>query len=359
MRCKPSGPLTSEVLFVGEAPGKDEEALGAPFLGASGKLLRRMLDKAGWPSGLDEHERIIAANQSVRMTNVFMERPPDNDLKAWCTPKRAAGADYPLPPLSTGQYMGREHLHELDRLRDEIRAQRPRLIVALGNTPCWALLRRTGIGKLRGSVFDCELEPGIAVLPTYHPAAILRDYSLKVVAQADLLKAKRYLDEGFAPRKRERWLDPTREEMETFKAEYLDHATIIAFDVETKGGSVTCIGFSPTPDRAICVPFYDPRKPSRSFWPDVDSERWAWQWVKDVLQSRVPKVAQNGLYDVQYCVAWGIQPQNVLHDTMIRHHAYQPELEKGLGFLGSIYTDEAPWKLMRPRNKDNYREDDE
>jgi hypothetical protein len=72
------------------------------------------------------------------------------------------------------------------------------------------------------------------------------------------------------------------------------------------------------------------------------------QLVATILRSPAPKVFQNGLYDLHYIWrTWRIAPRNCLHDTMLRHHAEYPELPKSLGFMGSVYTDELSWKLMR------------
>jgi len=59
---------------------------------------------------------------------------------------------------------------------------------------------------------------------------------------------------------------------------------------------------------------------------------------------------QNGLYDLQYILRMGLRPANCQADTMLLHHSLFPELQKGLGFLGSIYTNEASWKLMREQD---------
>jgi hypothetical protein len=62
----------------------------------------------------------------------------------------------------------------------------------------------------------------------------------------------------------------------------------------------------------------------------------------------VGKIFQNGLYDIAFIWrAWKIPVMNAEEDTMLLHHALQPESLKSLGYLGSIYTDEGPWKSMR------------
>lgn len=350
MPIKPSGPVPARVMIVGEAPGQTEEQLGRPFVGASGKELMRMLKQA----------EIDPA--ACFMTNVFMDRPDGNDIKNFCVNRAAAGKDYPWPALSTGNYPEPARAtRELDRLASEIAEVKPDLILAVGNTPCWALIGRVGISKLRGSIFPCSLVGGVPVIPTYHPAAILRDWSLRVIAVADLVKAARFLAGDLHPKRRELWLEPTLAEVQNFFDQWIygDRPSVLSFDIETKRETITCIGFAPSDGRSITVPFYDPRKPDGNYWPTQEEELGAWRLCKGVLESDIPKLGQNGLYDIQYCHRFGIRVRNYREDTMIRHHALQPEMEKGLGFMASIYTDEAPWKVLRDRNKDNLKIDDE
>lgn len=356
---KPSGPSPCEILFVGEAPGKDEDVLGVPFVGASGEEFRRMLLQAGFAGGT---KKPFYADQGVRMTNVFLERPKDNDVYQFCGKRADVGKTYDLPPLAQGKYVKPEYLHYLDALKEEIARTQPRLIVALGNTPCWALLQRTGISKLRGAVFPNELVPGgPPVLPTFHPANILREWGNRVIALGDLKKAKRFLEHGLNTVRRELWLEPTLDEVRDFCRRFIleDRPPVLSFDIETYGETITCIGFAPRRDLAITVPFFDPAKPDRNYWATAEEELEAWKLCVEVLTSDIPKLGQNGLYDIQYLAKYGVKVRRYVRDTMIRHHSLYPELEKGLGFLATLYTDEAPWKVLRDRNKDNFKIDDE
>ena len=93
----------------------------------------------------------------------------------------------------------------------------------------------------------------------------------------------------------------------------------------------------------------DPRAKDRSYWPDSRTELAAWTFVRGILQGdKVSKCFQNGLYDISFLWrAVGIKVRRAEHDTMLLHHSLQPESLKGLGYLGSIYTDERAWKHMR------------
>ena len=357
-----TGPSPCDVLFVGEAFGKEEDVLKIPFIGLAGKELRRMGEQAGFEMGT---KAPFYPNQKVRLTNVFMQRPSpkSNELKELCGKRNEVGKSYALPPLGQGLWVRPEHLHHLDALREEILATKPRLIIALGNTATWALLGRTGISRLRGNVFPNWLVPGAApVLPTFHPSNILHDWSNRVIAVGDLKKAKRYLDEGFSPRHRELLLEPTLAEAREFVDRYLlcdPGPPLISLDIETFGETITCIGFASNSDRAITIPFFDPGKPDRNYWSTLADEMEAWRLVYRVCTSDTAKLGQNGLYDIQYLYRAGIPVRRYLEDTMIRHHSLYPELPKGLGFLGSVYTDEAPWKLLRNRNRDDFKLEDD
>lgn len=357
--CKSSGPSPCEVLIVGEAPGQEEDTLKLPFIGSAGKELRDELIQAGFEGG---KKAPLYSDQQVRMTNVFGERPPGNDIDKFCGKRSDVGKEYALPALGQGKWVLPKYLHHLDLLRQEIHETNPRLIIALGNTATWALLRRTGIGKLRGNIFLSELAPGIPVLPTYHPSYILRSWEERVIAVGDFIKAKRFLDEGFAPRRRELWLRPTLVEVREFFDRYIlrsDYFGPLSFDIETAKETITCIGFAPDLERSITVPFFDATAPGCNYWATPGEELEAWRICYQALTTRVPKLGQNGLYDIQYCRRYGIPVRGYQHDTMIRHHALYPELEKGLGFMASLYTDEQAWKVTRDRNRDNFKIDDE
>lgn len=349
MRCSPTIVPNAKIVLVGEAPGKDEEFLGKPFVGASGQELTRILADAG----IDRAQ--------CTLTNVFMDRPPNNKLhKEFCAKKaEVGGKNYTLPPLKTGAYVKPEYLFELDRLKAELEEMKPNLVVALGGTAAWALLMNPKITQLRGTVAESTLVPGLKVLPTFHPASVLRQWDNRAVMVMDLMKAK--FESSFSeirrPR-RELWIEPTLKDIEVFYHTFLAKAGKIDLDIETRCGQITCIGFAPSKDRAICIPFTDLRKASRSYWDTLEEELEAWSWVRRICALPCAKEGQNGLYDIQYL--WrvmGIPTWNYFEDTMLMHHALYSELPKGLGFLASVYTNEASWKEMRKEGGDLKRDD--
>lgn len=156
----------SRIAFVGEAPGKEEARLGHPFVGRSGQLLNEMLVKAG----IDRPSCLVA--------NVFRIQPPGNKVDHFFASRRAALlAGKPIAeaygPFGSSWCL-EEFTHDIKNLAETLQAMSPRIIIALGRTPLWALTGEGGLLSKVGQTFDCRLAPGIPVIPTYHPSFILR-----------------------------------------------------------------------------------------------------------------------------------------------------------------------------------------
>lgn len=327
------------IALVGEAWGEKEEETGVPFSGTSGWILDNMLAQVG----INRCECLV--------TNVFNLRPrPSNDIKNLCGPKGTAMQG--VPALLKGKYIRKEYAPELERLYDEVRAAAPNVIVALGATAAWAFLHSTGIKSIRGSTavtssnVSNHLGRDFKVLPTYHPAAVARQWTIRPIVLADLDKAKRQSETpDFARPSRKIWIKPTLDDLARYERDHIIGASLLASDIETKQDQITCIGFAPDPSTAIVIPFFS--ESGKNYWPTAEEEIAAWSYVRRWLRD-YPTVFQNGLYDINFLwTRYGIPVPKAAEDTMLLHHAMQPEMEKGLGFLASVYTDEASWKFMR------------
>jgi len=333
------------IAIVGEAWGDEEARMGLPFVGWSGTELNKMLEEA-------EIER-----RECFVTNVFNLQPQaspigkgvrKNDILHLFTDKKHSST--PLPAFQKGSYLIDEYYSEVKRLWKELEEVKPNIVIALGNTALWALTGNSGIRSLRGTVYPSSTPAELKVLPTYHPSAVLRDWSLRPIVVADLMKARRQSKFPEIKRPaREIWVEPTLNHIQLFYDTYVARSSKLAFDIETVPGHITCIGFAPTPDKAIVIPLVDNRKPGGSYWPTAADERKAIELVSLYLSHPgSEKVGQNTLYDINWLwQKYGLTPVNYCRDTMLKHHALNPELEKSLGFLGSIYTDEPAWKIMR------------
>lgn len=151
-----AGNFQADLMFVGEAPGADEDAQGLPFVGRAGQLLNKIIEAIG------------LKREDVLVGNINRCRPPQNR-----TPT--------LPEAKTCKPF----------LLREINIVRPKIIVVLGNTACQNLLEtKVGITKLRGEFQDYY---GVKVMPTFHPAYLLRDPSKKREVWEDMKKVREEL----------------------------------------------------------------------------------------------------------------------------------------------------------------------
>lgn len=149
------GVPSSKLMLVGEGPGQDEDRLGRPFVGKAGQLLDKILQAAGFDRTRD-----------VYIANVVKCRPPGNRAP---TPEERE-ACWP-------------------NLRAQIRLVQPQIIVLLGATALQALIDpRAGITRLRGQWIERE---GIWYMPTFHPAALLRDPEKKRPVWEDMKQVVR------------------------------------------------------------------------------------------------------------------------------------------------------------------------
>jgi DNA polymerase len=138
------GDINAQLMFIGEAPGADEDDQGEPFVGKAGQLLSKIIQAMGLTRG------------SVYIGNILKCRPD--------TPGQASGNRKPTPE---------EMQTCIPYLHEQIDLIRPRVIVALGGTAVEGLLGKTiGITKLRG---QWRTYRGIPLMPTYHPAYLLRN----------------------------------------------------------------------------------------------------------------------------------------------------------------------------------------
>jgi uracil-DNA glycosylase len=151
------GNRKARLMFVGEAPGADEDMQSRPFVGRAGQLLTKIIEAIG------------LKREEVLIGNVNRCRPPGN-----------------RPPTFEEASMCKPFLER------EIAIVQPEVIVTLGNTALQNLLGATqGITKLRGKFQDYK---GIKVMPTYHPAYLLRDPSKKREVWEDLKKVRDHLE---------------------------------------------------------------------------------------------------------------------------------------------------------------------
>lgn len=320
------GSRNSNLLILAESPWKTEEAVGRPLCGASGNKLNYWLQMAG------------ILRSTCRIENLYPYRPPrieldsvkDSDLIPWM-----------------------ENLHE--RI-----AEMPNLnlIVTMGNYATFALTgkgkvrasvrkefeqdstmaeKKAGVFLLRGSIYKYTTLDGreIKVMPTIHPAAVLRRMLWEKRCIHDWKRiATERLFQQYIELHRNLIINPTENQVIDYLEDVLANPDKdMSVDIEAWGKSLSCVGFATSPLESITIPTLSKDQMSL-FLP----------YIKQLCESESPKILCNGLFDWYWLDAYGIQLENYRKDVQYAHHALDPIEEHSLNFLASIYTRANYWK---------------
>jgi len=323
----PEGPPNAKIMFVGEAPGKEEEEQERPFAPRehgrlnAGTLLTRYLA-----------DRLNMKREEVYFTNIGKYRPEKNRFE---------------------HYLGTEQLAEgLAELKADIERIKPNIVVALGNWPLYYLTGKcgsdkngkqtkpgTGILNWRGSIIPCSLVPGVKVLATVHPAFIIRNWGWHPVFIEDLLRMKReaqYADIRYP--QYTSYINPPADELDSLVGD-MCNASWLSVDIETfPNNTVSCIGFTDRVSRGLCLTYENPG------WKETAST---------LLRSRARKIFQYGTFDTRFLKRFPrLETTNWAFDTYIAAAQLMPEFPRGLDFLTSIYTDFPFYKVERKQWKE-------
>lgn len=328
MRVPGSGPIPSKIAIVGEAPGAEEERLGKPFVGGSGQLLTAILARLG------------VDRNSVYITNVVKTRPPSNNF----------GVYYEDPQKTSPSPMLRQSIAEL---HDELRRVRPNVTVACGEEALRATTYRRGIGKWRGSILSGYCGK---VIPTHHPAYILRQYDLLSIFEHDIRRARDESESAAIVLPQHTLeLQTSLARVMEFLQDILARPRPISVDIETSENHVRCLAIADSSLHALCIPFmsYNRAKASAGVIsigtgnsPTLNSH-WSEEEEYAILQkldqifssSTIPKILQNSPFDLQILGReFGFVFRSMTHDTMGAAHTLYAELPKSLDFLASLYT---------------------
>jgi len=342
LRCKPSGPPNAEVMVVGEAPGAEELSRGEPFVGFSGVELTLMMGEAG----------LVRAQ--MYLTNVLQSRPPGGLIEHCFAANKTQEHEF----LSKGgiRYNGRVISAELYKALQELKADfervKPKLVIALGNAALWAFTGEWGIGNWRGSQLESTIsrEHYCVVVPTYNPAAVLRQWHLRRVMVQDLRRIQSGLTNGW-PRTRHNFLVEPSFEQATFMLKRLydlvDTApgpTRLAVDSETRHYHIACLGIAWSVHDAICFPFMKSGAPY-GYWNEAEEAEIVFLLQQLLTHPKVEVVGQNFLYDAQYIQRYFKFQPRLTDDTMLKQHICFLGLPKSLDFIASMYCEQYRfWK---------------
>lgn len=348
-------PCDRRLILIGEAPGKNEDQYGKPFCGASGFILDQWWEAVG------------LRRADFYITNVYRHRPPNNVIEAIPRADIAVAA---------------EELHvRLAALED------PVVIVPTGNVALNALLPSREflqITDYRGSILEYvdKKERRIKVIPTIHPAATFKQPILAKFCRADWgrIAADSCFKELRLPVRQHvcfpaesgtafvsqfeadvRLAFEATDASCAANAAYSDSVpAALSIDIETipESNEITCVGFAYTPEESLTI------STRRCDYNADEDYRFAWNAIKRLCALPIPKVLQNGLFDLYHLWYHGVPVVNYKYDLMEMDHALNPndggDTEKGsedaskdrtfkmemrsLKILNSLYTREPYYK---------------
>ena len=364
-----------KIVLIGEAQGETEAQFKHGFCGSAGAELIKMLGESKfapsigikYPSALDmiAYWTHLRENFGIAITNVFEEHPPENNLGHFFDNTSRDGF---MPALvlqnMQGRYVKPEFRHHITELFERLGNWNPNICILLGNPACWAVLHQTKISQIRGTIQKSN-HLNLKCLPTYHPSYIMRGaWPDRPIVLADLQKAK--LESETPEIKfplRKAWFNCTLDEIRA----WLDlHAEKYSIDIESGyalfskaeinrmpkklryilSSQISMVGFARNEEDAMVIEFMTREKPNLTYWEDKKDEVVAWKLCQQGLAKPIPKIFQNGMYDMNRLIFARMRTNMPREDTMLQHHAHYPEMRKSLGFMASIYCSETNWKQM-------------
>lgn len=333
--------------MLGEAPGANEEVQGRPFVGAAGAELTKLLREAG------------IAREDCYITNVLKTRPAQNKLDTLVSFKKKLPAGWQwVASLGGGAQLGFHPTvaDSLDRLQAELAQVQPALLIALGGLALWVVTGRLGISNWRGSLFE---SPFGSILPTYHPAAILRQWSWRPYVARDLARGCDALANGICKPTFNFTTNPTLEQvhaqLKILRMEIEQRPRLLSIDIETRRGQIDCIGIGWSATAALCIPFWS--RARSNYWTELEEQAIVRALGALLTHPNAHITGQNFSYDIQYIWRqWGFKPR-LAFDTMLGHHVLWPGTDKDLATLSSLYCEYHSFWKQESKEADE-REDD-
>jgi DNA polymerase I-like protein with 3'-5' exonuclease and polymerase domains/uracil-DNA glycosylase len=332
----PSGPVPAQIMIVGEAPGDAEMLRREPFVGSSGQELNRMLHEAG------------IMRSECFLTNVCRTKPRNGDINEWITfKKKQPDTSW---TLLNGAWCHPEIISGVSMLSAEMSMVQPNIVIAFGNVALWALTGKLGMKSWRGSLLQTSSGFGSRkVIPCYHPAYVLRDWSVRQITVQDLRRVRRQSEfPEITPTNNRFIIRPSFAQTAYYLTDLLNHVqttpTTLSVDIETRAGHIACLGIARDRVEAFCIPFMCVER-NEGYW-HLEEETEIVRLLQRVLcHPNARCIGQNFIYDSQYIYRhWGFVP-NFSRDTMLGHHCQFVGLPKGLDFLSSMYCENhVYWK---------------
>ena len=308
------GPEDAEVIVIGEAPGKEEDYYGRPFVGKSGQLLRTELAKAGL--------------NSVYITNIVKCRPPNN-----------------RDPLPEEIKACRSYLDE------EIRTIGSKYVLTVGRFSSKSVLKKSKITLDHGNLVRL---PQFTGMPVYHSAYCLRDPSKLPALQYDLSRFRRAID-GKLGGQEPRWEIVNQSNCEEFINQFHD-SPLFAYDTETSGlfpfdrkGAIRCISIG-LPDCAWVLPLEMPGSPLAG---KPEQQTYFLRFLVRLAREKIA-IAQNGKFDQHWMLLYHGVSFGLDFDIMLASHIIDENQDHDLKYLARVNLDAPEYDLPKAEKQGKY-----
>lgn len=331
-------PKDCSIVFVGEAPAKQEIERGRPFVGKAGYVFDECLEVSS------------ISRATCYITNVF-DFMVEKDQKTKNILHGVNGPGDPVWDRGTVLWRSRGGLTPdaapfVERLRRELEGTSANVICPLGNPALEALCGVKGITKYRGSILPSTLIPGKKCIPVIHPASALHGmYTNRYLIRRDFQRARKEREFPEIRRPPYKFINnPTFIDCLNYLLWLLKQQPQVSIDIEVNQSQCSRISYATSDYNSISIPYGD------GGW-TLQQEAELWEATALVLEyPGIKKIFQNACFDVQFLLmVHGIlipmEPSN-LDDTMTMHHILYPDYPKGLAFLTSLYTDQPYYKGM-------------
>ena len=302
------GSLSAKILFVSDFLRSDEDAFQTVLSDQRKQIIVGALNRAGVPES------------DYAFTVIYPFMPPGLDTSKVPADKRTMAAM---------------------ACRKLIQESSANVIVPLGENALNFITGLSGIQKQKCSILKVKAEFGDKkAIPLPHPEYVQKVWEEQAYVSFGCSRIKtecqtRKLDQ--IDRRFRLSLDCSFEEIISYLEDKVLKAPELAIDVETGRGIVNTHGFAISPSEAIAINVLPSAYSPAQF-------HKLWSLVRDILESDIPKIAQNAVYESQWASLYGINLRNISFDTMWAMKLLCPTLEKGLDNIGRLYTRQPYWK---------------
>lgn len=315
-----NGSPTAKIFLLGDIPTPQEAYHGKALWGAAGDELNKMLFEAG-----------ISRTECFASTILQSA----GDIESFASPKKACPHD---------GWVQFEHLWvepsipaQIARVRQEIAAVGPNVIVPLGNLALFVVTGKWGIDKWRGSLLET---PSGLCIPTFAASRILAQWELRPAMVSDLRRVRKYAQNPKVAWPQNNFIIRPHyaqavEWLYDLRLRLMVGPVHIACDIETRSGHIACIGVATSTRDALCIPLMCAENPN-GYWLEGEEVELMHLLMECLTHANARVSGQSFLYDAQYFLRHLHYCPNVWLDTLLEYNVCFPGTKKDLAWLSSL-----------------------